>query len=125
MDAELFASEMDAYRLGISYALARGLDPLDAPERGYTTKFNAAGGIDPYGQVKSLITIMRPQDERRPYATAERLAELGISEIASRLRSRETITNVLDEFSFAWLEDDEVITEDDGGDEQRPEVAGG
>jgi hypothetical protein len=125
MDAEVFASETDAYRLGIGYALARGLDPHDAPERGYTTKFNAAGGIDPYGQVKSLITILRPQDDGRPYATAERLAEVGISEIASRLRSRETIANILDEFSIAWLEDDEVITEEVGGDEKFPEVAGG
>lgn len=54
MDEELFATETDAYRVGITYALAKGLDPTDAPESGYQTKFNAAGGLDTYQEIRDL-----------------------------------------------------------------------
>ena len=98
IDAKLFATETDAYRFGISYALAKGLDPQDSPEGGYTTKFNAAGGVEQYGDVKSLISILRHEDQAHPYSTAERLAELGITNLAQRLRSHETMASILEEF---------------------------
>ena len=40
-----FATETDAYKFGISYAIAAGLDPDEAPPGGYNTKFNAGGGL--------------------------------------------------------------------------------
>jgi hypothetical protein len=98
IDSGLFANESDAYKLGIAYALAKECDPNDAPEKGYTTKFNAAGGIDVYHHVSDLVTTLRPQDATRPYATAERLAELGLTEIARRLEAHETLAKILGEF---------------------------
>lgn len=98
MLAGLFATETDAYKVGITYALAKECDPSMAPERGYQTKFNAAGGLDLYGQISELITVLRPADAAHPYATAERLAEIGISEIVSRIESHESLADILEEF---------------------------
>jgi hypothetical protein len=98
MEAELFATETDAYRIGIAYALAKGLDPTGAPDGGYQTKFNAAGGLDTYQEIRDLISILRPQDAGRPYATAERLAELGITALAERTAAHESMADILNEF---------------------------
>src|SRR5687768_8497006 len=73
-----FATESDAYKFGVSYAIATGLDPDDAPSRGYNTKFNAGGGLDTDG-LRDLIEVLNVGDPRRPYATAEKLAELGVT----------------------------------------------
>lgn len=108
MGAGLFASETDAYRVGISYALAKGMDPSGAPEGGYQTKFNAAGGLDVYSEIRDLVTILRPQDADRPYTTAERLAELGITALATRVAEHESFAEILSEFA----EDEELSAPD-------------
>ena len=95
MEAELFSAETDAYRCGIAYALGKGLEPDAAPAGGYATKFNAAGGLDPYQEIRDLVATLRPNDADRPYATAEKLAELGITEIASRLSALESLSQIL------------------------------
>ena len=98
MEAGLFATETDAYKVGIAYALAKGLDPDSAPDRGYQTKFNAAGGLDVYQEIRDLIAILRPEDASRPYSTAEKLAELGVTEMAGRIAAHESMAEVLAEF---------------------------
>jgi hypothetical protein len=95
MEAKLFNTEMDAYRCGITYALGMGLDPESAPDGGYQTKFNAAGGLDTYQEIRDLIVVLRPNEADRPYATAERLAELGITEMATRVAAHENLSEVL------------------------------
>src|SRR5690242_20572478 len=97
MDAKLFSSEMDAYRCGIGYALGMNLDVEAAPDGGYQTKFNAAGGLDTYQEIRDLIATLRPNDADRPYATAEKLAELGITEMAARVAAHESLSDVLAE----------------------------
>ena len=74
-----FATETDAYKFGISYAIAAGLDPDEAPTGGYNTKFNASGGLDIDGVIRDLIDVLAVGDPVRPYATAEKLAELGVT----------------------------------------------
>lgn len=101
MEAGLFEAESDAYRVSIAYALAKGFDPNDAPESGYQTKFNAAGGLDTAQDIRDLVAILRPQDARRPYAVAERLAELGITDLARRIAAHEPLAEILSEFDAA------------------------
>jgi hypothetical protein len=83
------------YEVAISCALAKRLDPTDVPAVGYTTKFNAADGLDLYGEIRDVIAILRPQDRDRPYATAERLAELGVTDLASRIEAHESFADIL------------------------------
>ena len=99
MSAGLFASETDAYKVAIAYSLAKGYEPSQAPDGGYQTKFNAAGGLDVYQEIRDLIAILRPQDALHPYATAERLAEIGVTELASRVAAHESVADILAEFS--------------------------
>jgi len=82
-----FATEGDAYKFAIAYALATECDPADAPKGGYQTKFNAAGGLDRDGAVRDLVSLLRPSDSNRPYAVAERLAEVGATVIAEMLEA--------------------------------------
>ena len=57
-----FATETDAYKFGISYAIAAGLDPDEAPPGGYNTKFNAGGGLDIDGVIRDLIDVLAVGD---------------------------------------------------------------
>jgi hypothetical protein len=94
-----FATETDAYKFGISYAIAAGLDPENAPLGGYNTKFNASGGLDIGGVIRDLIEVLEVGDPKRPYATAEKLAELGVTEVARRLEGNESLADVMENIS--------------------------
>lgn len=94
-----FATETDAYKFGISYAIAAGLDPEEAPAGGYTTKYNATGGIDIDGVIRDLIDVLAVGDPGRPYATAEKLAELGVTAIARRLEGSESLADIMTDVS--------------------------
>jgi hypothetical protein len=97
MEEGLFDSESDAYKLAIAYALAKGVHPDAAPSGGYQTKFNAAGGIDIDGQVRDLISVLLPDCSERPYAAAERLAEVGLCSLAARISAKESLADLLEE----------------------------
>jgi hypothetical protein len=71
------------------------MNPDQAPKGGYQTKFNAAGGIDIDGQIRDLIGILLPECSERPYATAERLAELGMSVLAKRIADQDSLADLL------------------------------
>jgi hypothetical protein len=90
-----FAEQTDAYKFGISYAIAAGLDPDEAPTGGYNTKFNAGGGLDIDGVIRDLIDVLAVGDPSRPYATAEKLAELGVTAIARRLEGNESLADIM------------------------------
>jgi hypothetical protein len=99
MAGGLFATETDAYKFGISYAIAAELDPDDAPTGGYTTKYNASGGIDIDGVIRDLIDVLAVGDPGRPYATAEKLAELGVTAVARRLEGSESLADIMADVS--------------------------
>lgn len=90
-----FATETDAYKFGISYAIAAGLEPDEAPPGGYNTKFNAGGGLDIDGVIRDLIGVLAIGDPMRPYATAEKLAELGVRAVAKRLEGSESLADIM------------------------------
>jgi hypothetical protein len=90
-----FATETDAYRFAISYAIAADLDLDEAPQGGYATKFNALGGVDLGNGIRDLLEILQIGDPQRPYATAERLAELGVTELARRLQGNESLSDIM------------------------------
>jgi hypothetical protein len=94
-----FANQTDAYRFAISYAIAAGLDPADAPQGGYNTKFNALGTLESGSSIQDLIGILGVGETNRPFATAEKLAELGVREIARRLEGNESLADILVEVS--------------------------
>lgn len=94
-----FASQVDAYRFAISYAIAAGLDPADAPQGGYSTKFNALGTLESGSSIRDLIDILSVGETSRPFVMAEKLAELGVREIAHRLEGNESLADILSEVS--------------------------
>jgi hypothetical protein len=106
MDARIVSTESDAYRVAIAYALGAGMNPEIAPKGGYQTKFNAAGGIDIDGQIRDLIAILLPEYRERPYSTAERLAELGISALAKRIAEQDNLALVF--LEVASMEEEAV-----------------
>src|SRR4051794_40629069 len=90
-----FASQTDAYRFAIAFAIASDLDPLSAPQSGYTTKYNALGTLESGSSLRDLLEILNIGDQSRPFATAEKLAELGVREIARRLEGSESMADIL------------------------------
>lgn len=90
-------SQQDAYRFAIAYAIGADLDLDDAPQGGYTTKFNAIGTLETGTSIRDLLEILQIGEPARPFATAEKLAELGVRDIARRLEGNETVADLLDE----------------------------
>lgn len=90
-------SQQDAYRFAISYAIGAGLDLDDAPQGGYNTKYSALGTLENGTSLRDLLEILQIGDPARPFATAEKLAELGVRDIARRLEGNETLADLLAE----------------------------
>src|SRR4051794_13884482 len=88
-------SQQDAYRFAIAYAIGAGLDLDNAPQGGYTTKFSALGTLETGTSLRDLLEILQIGDPNRPFATAEKLAELGVREISRRLEGNETLADLL------------------------------
>ena len=90
-------SQQDAYRFAIAYAIGADLDLDAAPQGGYVTKFNALGTLESGTSIRDLLEILQIGEAARPFATAEKLAELGVRDIARRLEGNETLADVLEE----------------------------
>ncbi|MCC6497154.1 MAG: hypothetical protein IT193_12955 [Propionibacteriaceae bacterium] len=88
-------SQQDAYRFAIAYAVGADLDLNTAPQGGYTTKFSALGTLETGSSIRDLLEILRIGEIGRPFATAEKLAELGVRDIARRLAGNETLADFL------------------------------
>ena len=84
MQTGWFKEEVDAYRLAISVALARGLVGDPKAMAGLKTKFNV-GSLDPDGRIRTMIGLMVADAGSRPYEHAERRAEAGLEFLARRL----------------------------------------
>lgn len=87
-------SQQDAYRFAISYAIGAGLDLEEAPQGGYITKYHAEA-VESGTSLRDLFDILKIGDPARPFATAEKLAELGVRDIARRLEGNETLGDLL------------------------------
>lgn len=53
------------------------------------------GGIDIDGIIRDLIDVLAVGDPGRPYATAEKLAELGNTAIGKRLEESESLADIM------------------------------
>lgn len=95
LTAKYFASQTDAYRFAISYAIAANLDPGAAPRSGYVTKYNALGTLESGSSIRDMLEILEVGEPGRPFATAEKLAELGVREISRRLEGSESFAEIL------------------------------
>ena len=113
MSEGLFTIEGDAYKFGIAYAVARGIDPNDAPDSGYGTKFNATGGLDREGLVRDLLRVLNIGDAARPYATAERLAEVGLTALVRRIEAHESLAEILQEVEQEAGDANESVEQDE------------
>ena len=97
-------SQQDAYRFAIAYAIGANLDLDDAPQGGYTTKFSALGTLETGTSIRDLLEILKIGEPARPFATAEKLADLGVRDIARRLDGNETLADLLDEVTASTTE---------------------
>lgn len=88
-------SQKEAYLFAISYAIGADLDITSAPQGGYTTKYNGIGTLDPTGSVRELLEILEIGESDRPLATMEKLAEMGVRDIARRLSGNETMADIM------------------------------
>jgi hypothetical protein len=79
-----FASELDAYRLSITVAIAQGLVTQEENMAGAKTKYNI-GSLDSDGKLRQLLTELVPGARERPYEYAERLADAGLAYLAEKL----------------------------------------
>lgn len=95
LSPDWFASQTDAYRFAIAYAIAADLNIDDAPQSGYQTKYNALGTLESGSSLRDLLEILGVGDAQRPFATAERLAELGVRDIARRLEGNENMADIM------------------------------
>jgi hypothetical protein len=87
-------NQQDAYRFAISYAIGAGLNLENAPAGGYTTKYHAEA-VESGMSLRDLFQILEIGDPDRPFATAEKLAELGVRDMARRLNGNETLADLL------------------------------
>jgi hypothetical protein len=101
LTTKYFASQTDAYRFAITYAIAAGLDPAGAPQSGYVTKYNALGTLESGSSLRDLLEILAVGEPGRPFATAEKLAELGVREISRRLEGNESFAEILSSVAAA------------------------
>lgn len=77
-----FAEMADAYRFGIGLALAHGVIPEEIPTPRITI-FNV-GTLDPDKHIYNAIRLLTDIGDSSVYRWAERLAEWGVTELATR-----------------------------------------
>lgn len=95
-DDHFGGNQQDAYRFAISYAIGAGLNPDDAPAGGYTTKYHAEA-VESGTSLRDLFQILGIGDPDRPFLTAEKLAEIGVRDMARRLDGSETLADLLED----------------------------
>ena len=90
-----FKDGLDAYRTGVSVALARNKSETDLPPvTNKKTKYSVSS-LDPDGRLRDLIVTFRPELEKKPYSASEWLAEIGLSIIREELDSGKLLSEIL------------------------------
>jgi len=77
-----FSEMRDAYRFAIALSLAMRIDPPEIEGKKQT--FLNIGSLDPDGEIASVISALRKENEGSIYRYAEKLADWGVAELARR-----------------------------------------
>lgn len=94
MSTGWFTEEIDAYRLAIACAISKAL-VVSASLPGVQTKFNV-GTLNKDDQVRTIVAGFSDEAGERPFAHAEKLADVGLKYLVERLVDREeTLSSVL------------------------------
>ena len=78
-DAGIIKELSDGYRLAITLAIKRDLEP--APENIHTGTLVNVGSLDGDQTLRDLVAILRPESSDAPYRYIERLADAGLTEL--------------------------------------------
>lgn len=90
-----FDNGIDAYRVAVAVALARGMQESDLKmPKQRTTKYGV-GSLDESGKLREMIITLRPELRDRPYAHSEWLAELGLSIIRNELEMGKYLIEII------------------------------
>jgi hypothetical protein len=90
-----FKDGIDAYKVAVSVALARGKDVVDTPPvTNKKTKYGVSS-LDGDGRLRDMIISLRPDLDKRPYAESEWLAEIGLMIIRDELDSGRLLFEIL------------------------------
>ena len=81
-----FGELQDAYRFAISLAIAQGIEPSSVSSEGSRTTIFNVGTLDPDQSIRIAIKAIYPEDckTESSYKIAERLAEWGVNELATK-----------------------------------------
>lgn len=82
-----FGDAMYAAKLGVSYAILKGIEPNrpdDFGRAGDGTNW-AVSSIDAGGHLKRLVRVLYPEDERDAYVMIETMMNLGLVALAEDL----------------------------------------
>jgi Arc/MetJ-type ribon-helix-helix transcriptional regulator len=100
----LFAEMRDAYRFALALALAKNIDPPEI--EGNKQTFLNIGSLDPDGEIKSLISVLRKDEEGSVYRLAEKLADWGVHELTRQSDSGPlNFASIISESSYTILND--------------------
>lgn len=92
-----FETGIDAYRVAVAVAIARGMQESDLKmPKQRTTKYGV-GSIDESGKLREMIVTLRPELSDRPYAHSEWLAEIGLSIIRNELEEGKYLSEIISE----------------------------
>lgn len=86
-----FEKEVVAFRVAITYALAKDLPPT-AQDTYATTKWNR-GTLEQGDMLADLITQFHPNS--RPFDLAQSLGDAGLKAMAERVRNGDSLTSIL------------------------------
>lgn len=90
-----FNDGIDAYKVAVSIALARGKNLSDSPPvTNKRTKYGISS-LDGDGRLRDMIISLRPDLEKRPYAASEWLAEIGLMILRDELDSGRLLYEIL------------------------------
>jgi hypothetical protein len=88
-----FRDRQDLYRLAIAIAIRKNLAP--APESEPRRNYIGVGSLDPDGSIRTAVLQVRSDHDGRPYALAERLAEVGIHDMYSHFEAGRSVREYL------------------------------
>lgn len=90
-----FKDGIDAYKVAVSIALARGKNFADSPPVTRKQTKYGVSSLDGDGRMRDMIISLRPDLDKRPYAASEWLAEIGLMILRDELDNGRLLFEIL------------------------------